>query len=67
LIKKENLKEKIRKVQERDKRVVKAVEELKWSGIKILKNEKWSIEKGLVLKENQIYIPEKGELRTEII
>ena len=67
LIKKENLKEKIRKVQERDKRVVKAVEELKWSGIKILKNEKWSIEKGLVLKENQIYISEKGELRTEII
>ena len=67
MIKKENLKEKIRKAQKGDERVVKAVEELKWSGIKILKNEKWSIEKGLVLKENQIYIPEKRELRTEII
>ena len=52
MIKKENLKEKIRKEQERDKRVVKAVEELKWSGIKILKNEKWSIKERLVLKEN---------------
>ena len=33
----ENLKEKIRKVQEKDKRVVKVVEELKQSGIKTLK------------------------------
>ena len=38
MIKKENLKEKIRKVQERDKRVVKAVEELKKAGIKNLRD-----------------------------
>jgi len=52
LIEIENLKEKIRKVQERDEEVVKAVEELKWSGIKTLKDEEWSIKEGLVLKEN---------------
>ena len=67
LIEIENLKEKIRKVQERDEEVVKAVEELKWSGIKTLKDEEWSIKEGLVLKENWIYIPEKTGLRTKII
>ena len=39
LIEKENLKEKIRKAQEEDKKIVKAVEELKQSGIKALKDE----------------------------
>ena len=67
LIEKENLKEKIRKAQEEDKKIVKAVEELKQSGIKALKDKEWLIEEGLVLKEDQIYIPEKEELRTEII
>jgi len=67
LIEKENLKEKIRKAQEEDKKIVKAVEELKQSGIKALKDKEWLIEEGLVLKEDQICIPEKGELRTEII
>jgi len=34
-----NLKDRIRKAQEGDKKVVKAVEELKKAGIKILRNE----------------------------
>jgi len=34
-----NLKERIRKVQEGDKKVVKAVEELKKAGIKTLRDE----------------------------
>ena len=67
LIEEENLKEKIRKAQKGDKRVVKVVEELKQSEMKILKDEKWLIEEGLVLKKDQIYIPEKKGLRTEII
>ena len=52
MIEEENIKEKIRKAQEGDKRVVKAVEELKWSEMKTLKNEEWSIKEELVLKEN---------------
>ena len=67
LIKKENLKEKIKKAQEEDKRVVKVVEELKQLRMKTLKDKEWSIEEKLVLKEDQIYIPEKEGLRTEII
>jgi len=52
LIEEENLKEKIRKAQEGDERVVKIVEELKQSGMKTLKDEKWSIEEELVLKKD---------------
>jgi len=39
LIEKENLRERIRKVQEGDEKIVKAVEELKRAGIKVLKDE----------------------------
>ena len=52
MIEEENIKEKIRKAQKGDKRAVKAVEKLKWSGMKTLKNEEWSIKEELVLKEN---------------
>ena len=39
MIEEENLKERIRRVQEGDKKVVKAVEELKRAEIKTLKDE----------------------------
>ena len=66
IIEKGNLKERIRRAQEGDKKVVKAMEELKKAGIKMLKNKEWEIEDGLVMKERRIYVP-KGELRREII
>ena len=66
LVEEDDLKEKIRKAQERDKRVVKAVEELKRLGIKSIKDEEWSIEDRLVLKEKKIYVLE-GALRVEVI
>ena len=65
LLKKKELKEKIKKAEEKNKRIV--VEELKKSRIKILKEKEQLIEKELVLKENQIYVSEKRELRVEII
>lgn len=67
LLKKKELKEKIKKAEEKNKRIVKVVEELKKSRIKTLKEKEQLIEKGLVLKENQIYVSEKRELRVEII
>jgi len=39
LVKEGNLRERIKKAQKEDKKVVKAVEELKRAGIKMLKNE----------------------------
>jgi len=61
-----NLREKIKMVQKGDERVVKAVEELKKAEVKMLRDEEWEIEDGVVLKERRIYMLE-GELRGEII
>jgi len=49
IIEDENLKEKIKRAQEGDKTVVKAVEELKRAGIKMLKDKEWEIEDGIVI------------------
>ena len=51
LVEKNNLRKKIRKAQVKDERVVKVVEELKKTGMKILKDKKWIIEEGIVMKE----------------
>jgi len=66
LVEEGNLREQIKKAQEGDERVVKAVEELKKAGVKMLRDEEWEIEDGVVLKEGRIYVPE-GELRGEVI
>jgi len=66
LVEEGDLKEKIKRAQEGNEKVVKAVEELKKTGIKILKNEEWEIEEEIVMKEGRIYMPEE-ELREEII
>jgi len=66
IIEEENLKERIKKAQEGDEKVVKAVEELKRAEIKTLKDEEWKIEDGIVMKEERIYVLE-GELRGKII
>jgi len=66
LIEEENLRERIRKVQEGDRKIVEAIKELKGAGIKALKDEEWGVEDGIVLKEGKIYMPE-GDLRREII
>jgi len=66
IIEEGDLRERIRKVQEGDEKVVKAVEELKRVGVKTLRDEEWEIEDGVVLKEGRIYVPEE-ELRGEVI
>ena len=66
LIKEENLRERIRKAQEEDGKIVEAIKGLKGAGIKALKDEEWRVEDGIVLKEGRIYVPE-GDLRREII
>jgi len=66
LVEEGNLRERIKKAQEENERVVKAVEELKKAGVKTLRDEEWEIEDGVVLKEGRIYVLE-GELRGEVI
>jgi len=61
-----DLRERIKKAQKENKKVVKAVEELKKAGVKMLRDKEWEIEDGVVLKEGRIYVLE-GELRGEVI
>ena len=59
--------EKIKKVRSKDEAVVKVVEEMKKVRVRELQENKWRIERDLVLKEGKIYIPRDEELRVEII
>jgi len=48
--------EKIKKSEAKDDKVVKAVEEMKKAGVKVLRNDEWQIEDELMLKERKMYI-----------
>jgi len=63
----EDIIEKIKKLEARDDEVIKAVEEMKKAGVKVLRNKEWQIEDDLVLKEGKIYILRDEKLRLEII
>ena len=62
-----NLLEKVRKSKVKDNKVVKAVEEMKQEGVKILKDKEWREVDGIMYKEGKIYIPKDNILRAEII
>ena len=57
----------IKKARNKDEEVIKAVEKMKKARVKMLRNEEWQIEEGLVLKEGRVYIPKDENLRVEII
>ena len=59
--------EKIKRVREKNKKVVRVVEEVKKIGVRALKGDKWEIEGDLVLKEEKVYVPKDEELRLEDI
>jgi len=49
--------------------VVKVVKEMKKkkAGIKMLRDEEWREENGLLLKEGKVYVPKDEALRVEVI
>jgi len=59
--------EKIRKSEAKDDKVIKAVEEMKKAGVKMLRDEEWREEDRLMLKEGKVYVPKDEALRVEII
>jgi len=63
----EKIVKKIKEVRDKDEEVIKAVEEMKKAGVKMLRNEEWQVEEGLVLKEGKVYVPKDEKLRVEII
>ena len=64
---KEEIIKKIKRSELKDDEVVKAVEEMKKKGVKVLRNNEWQIEDELVLKEVKLYVLKNKELRLEII
>ena len=63
----EGIVKKIKEARDKDEEVIKVVEEMKKTGVKTLRDEKWKIEEGLVLKEGRVYVPKDEKLRMEII
>jgi len=53
----EEIVKKIKEARDKDEEVIKMVEEIKKAGVKMLRDEEWQIEKGLVLKEERVYVP----------
>jgi len=67
IIKEVDLLEKIRKLKAKDNEVVKAVEKMKQTGVKILRNKEWRKENGLMLRDKKVYVPRDKKLRVEVI
>ena len=59
--------EKTKKLEAKDDEVVKMVEEMKKTKIKVLRNNKWQIEDKFILKKRKVYVLKNESLRVEII
>ena len=62
-----DLLEKVRQSKVKDNEVVRAVEEIKQAGVKMLQDEKWREVDGVMYKEGKVYVPKNNKLRAEII
>jgi len=62
-----DLLEEVRKSKVRDDEVVKAVEEIKKAGVKMLRDEEWKEADGIMYKEGKVYVLKDNKLRAEII
>jgi len=62
-----DLLEEVRKSKVKDNEVVKAVEEMKRAGVKMLRDEEWREVDGIMYREGKVYVPKDEKLRAEII
>jgi len=62
-----DLLEEVRKSKVKDNKVVKVVEEMKWAGVKMLRDEEWREVDSIMYKEEKVYVPKDKKLRAEII
>jgi len=61
-----DLLDKVKKCEARDD-VVKAIEEIKQAGVKMLRNKEWCQEDSLILKKGKVYVSKNEKLRAEVI
>jgi len=62
-----NLLEKVRWSKVKDNKVIKVVEKMKWTGVKILKDEEWREVDSVMYKKRKMYVSKDNILRAEII
>jgi len=62
-----DLLEEVRKSKVKNSEVVKAVEEIKKAGVKMLRDKEWREVNSVMYKEGKIYVPKDDKLRVEII
>jgi len=62
-----DLLEEVRKSKVKDDEIVKAVEEIKKAGVKMLRDKEWREVDGIIYKEGKVYMPKNDKLRAEII
>ena len=62
-----DLLEKVKQLKIKDNEVIKAVEEMKQAGVKMLRDKKWREVNGIMYKEEKLYVPKDEKLRAEII
>jgi len=62
-----DLLEKVKQLSVKNDKVVKAVEEMKRAGVKILRDEEWRKVDGVMYKKRKVYVPKNDKLRAEIV
>ena len=62
-----NLLEKVKQSKIKDNEVVKAIKEIKWTGVKMLRDEEWKEVNSVIYKKEKVYMPKDDILRVEII
>ena len=62
-----DLLKKVKQSKVKDDKVVKAVEEMKQEGVKMLRDKEWREVDSVMYKEEKVYVPRDDELRMEII
>jgi len=67
IVKGVDLLEKVRQSKVKDDEVVKAVKEMKWTEVKMLRDEEWKEVNGIMYKKRKVYVPKDDKLRAEII
>jgi len=59
--------DKIRRSEIKDDEVIKAIEEIKRAGVKVLRDKEWREHERLMLKEGKVYVSRDKKLRAKII
>ena len=62
-----NLLEKVKQSKIKNDKVIKAVKEMKWVEVKILRDKEQKKVNGIIYKEKKVYVPKDNVLRVEII